>query len=170
MSSKRVILAGGSGFLGQSLAGELAAKGYEVIVLTRRPNQGPGPVKQTGWDGKSLGEWTSLFDGAAAVVNLTGKSVNCRYTPENRKEIIESRIDPVNVVGEAISRCSMPPKAWVQAGSLAIYGDAGDRICDENAPPGEGFPVETCLLWERAFSAIETPRTRKAFLCSSPVS
>lgn len=164
MSSKRVILAGGSGFLGQSLAGDLAAQGYEVIVLTRRPNGDARPVKQTGWDGKTLDKWASLFEGAAAVVNLTGKSVNCRYTPENRKEIIESRVDSVNVVGEAISRCSTPPKAWVQAGSLAIYGDTGDKICDETAPPGEGFPVETCLLWERAFNAVETPHTRKVFL------
>jgi len=164
MTSKRVILAGGSGFLGQSLAGALDAKGYEVIVLTRRPDQASGSRKQAGWDGKSAGEWASLLEGAEAVVNLTGKSVNCRYTPENRTEIIESRVDSVNVLGEAISRCSIPPKAWVQAGSLAIYGDAGDKICDETAEPGEGFPVETCLLWEQAFNAAHTPRTRKVFL------
>lgn len=164
MTSKRVILAGGSGFLGQSLAGALDAKGYEVVVLTRRPDQALGSRKQAGWDGKSAGEWASLLEGAEAVVNLTGKSVNCRYTPENRTEIIESRVDSVNVLGEAISRCSIPPKAWVQAGSLAIYGDAGDKICDETAEPGEGFPVETCLLWEQAFNAAHTPRTRKVFL------
>jgi uncharacterized protein (TIGR01777 family) len=164
MSSKRVILAGGSGFLGQSLVGALATQGYEVVVLTRHLTRDPGPARQAHWDGKSLGEWASLVDGAAAVVNLTGKSVNCRYTPENRREIIESRIDSVNVVGRAIAQCTTPPNAWVQAGSLAIYGDAGDQLCDEATPPGTGFPVETCLLWEEAFNSVDTPRTRKVFL------
>jgi len=164
MTSKRVILAGGSGFLGKSLACELAAKGYAITVLTRQPGPDSVSANQVAWDGKSLGDWASLLDGAETVVNLTGKSVNCRYTQANRKEIIESRVDSVNVIGQAISRCAVPPKSWVQAGSLAIYGDAGDRICDESAPPGEGFPVETCLLWEQAFNSINTPHTRKVFL------
>ncbi len=105
-----------------------------------------------------------MLDGAEAVVNFTGKSVNCRYTTENRREIVRSRVDSVNVIGEAISKCRRPPRAWVQCASLAIYGDAGDRVCDETAPPGEGFSAETCLLWERAFNSAKTPDTRKVLL------
>lgn len=162
MTNPRIVLAGGSGFLGHSLAHELMARGYEVIVLTRSP--AAGPIKQARWDGKTIGDWASYLDGARAVVNLTGKSVNCRYTPENRREINESRVDSVKAVDEAISKCRQPPKVLVQAASLAIYGDAGDRLCDETAQPGEGFPVETCLLWEKAFNAAHTPATRRVLL------
>ena len=164
MEIKRCVLAGGSGFLGTALAEELRRKGYESVVLTRAPKNVEEQVRQVKWDGKTLGEWVDLLDGAEAVVNLTGKSVNCRYTTENRREIVRSRVDSVNVIGEAISRCRRPPKAWVQCASLAIYGDAGERVCDETAPPGEGFSSETCLLWERAFNSAKTPDTRKVLL------
>ncbi|HEY2953435.1 MAG TPA: TIGR01777 family oxidoreductase [Verrucomicrobiae bacterium] len=164
MNSKRIILAGGSGFLGLSLANELSARGYEVIILTRSASSQPGPIQRVSWDGRTLGQWARHLDGACAVVNLTGKSVNCRYTPEHRREIRESRVNSVKVMDEAILQCAQPPKALVQAGSLALYGDAGDRWCDETAPSGEGFPAETCLLWEQAFSAAQSPRTRRVVL------
>src|SRR5262245_43874719 len=117
--NKRIILAGGSGFLGGALAGELLTRNYEVIVLTRSPTGDVGRVKQVEWDGKTVGSWSDLVNGAEAVVNLTGKSVNCRYTPANRKEIVESRVDSVKVIGEVIRSCASPPKALVQTGSLA---------------------------------------------------
>lgn len=130
-------------------------------VLTRSPSLYSGPGFAVEWDGKSLGDWARWLDGAEAVVNFTGKSVNCRYTPENRREINESRVNSVRAVDKAITLCNQPPKVLVQAASLAIYGDAGNRICDESAPPGEGFPVETCLLWEHAFQEGQTPATRR---------
>jgi uncharacterized protein (TIGR01777 family) len=164
MNSKRVILAGGSGFLGRSLAKELSGRGYDVTILTRSPTNQPGPIKQVQWDGKTIGDWAGHLEGATAVVNLTGRSVNCRHTPGHRREIIESRVNSVNVVDAAILQCAQPPQALVQAGSLAIYGDAGDRWCDETAPRGEGFTAETCLLWEQAFGAGRTPRTRRVVL------
>lgn len=163
-TTKRIILAGGSGFLGQALAGELAKRGAEVIVLTRAPVRSTEQVRAVAWDGKTLGEWTSVLDGADAVVNLVGKSVHCRYTPVNRREIIDSRVNSVNVLGQAMLQCARPPKAWVQSGSLAIYGDAGDRVCDESAPYGEGFSVETCVRWEQAFNSWTLPNTRKTLL------
>src|SRR5687767_604890 len=144
----RIVLAGGSGFLGMRLAHELAAADYDVVVLTRSPRV--GKIRECAWDGRSQGEWAKEIDGAKAVVNLTGRNVNCRYTPANRKEIIESRVQSVEAVGEAIRRSTNPPKVWVQTSSLAIYGDAADRVCDESAPHGTGFPVETCELWEQA--------------------
>ncbi len=164
MTSRRVVIPGGSGFLGQSLSDHLVGKGYQVVMLSRSPTVNPGRAQEEAWDGKTLGAWSRLLDGAEAVVNLAGKSVNCRYTPANRKEIIDSRIDSVRAIGEAISKCETPPRVWVQAGSLAIYGDTGDRICDESAPYGAGFPVETCVLWEQAFDEAQTPSTRKVLL------
>jgi uncharacterized protein (TIGR01777 family) len=164
MNEKRVILAGGSGFLGKLLSEYLTERGYEIIVLTRHPAQNAGRIKEVYWDGRTLGPWAELLNGARAVVNLAGKSVNCRYTPQNRREINESRVNSVRVIGEAIHACSKPPRVLVQAASLAIYGDTGDRWCDESTSPGDGFPVETCLLWEKAFEESPTPQTRRVIL------
>lgn len=164
MNRERIILAGGSGFLGKLLSKYLTERGYDVLVLTRHPNQTSGNVKEIDWDGSTLGPWAEQLNGARAVVNLAGKSVNCRYTPENRREINESRVNSVRVIGEAIRACSNPPSVLVQAASLAIYGDSGDRWCDESTPPSQGFPVETCLLWEQAFNESQTPHTRRVIL------
>lgn len=164
MSDKRIILAGGSGFLGKPLSKYLTERGYDVTVLTRHPNQGASATKEVHWDGRTLGPWAEHLNGARAVVNLAGRSVNCRYTPHNRREINESRVNSVTVIGEAIRACSKPPPVLVQAGSLAIYGDAGDHWCDESTPSGDGFAVETCLLWEKAFADSSTPRTRRVVL------
>lgn len=160
MNKQRVILAGGSGFLGNRLAQELIARDYEVIILTRNPHG----IGQIHWDGKTVGAWGRELDGAYAVVNLAGKNVNCRYTSANRREIVDSRVDSVHAIGKAITACANPPKVWVQTSSLAIYGNTHDRWCDENAPHGTGFPVETCQLWEEALRAQNTPRTRKVVL------
>lgn len=164
MSDKRIVLAGGSGFLGHALAEELLKRDYEVVILTRSPKQSVGRVRQVEWDGRTLGVWKEMLDGVRAVVNLTGKSVNCRYTAANRREIVESRVNSTRVLDEAIAGCAKPPKVFVQAASLAIYGDAGERVCDESAPVGTGFSVETCLSWEAAFNSLALPATRKVLL------
>jgi uncharacterized protein (TIGR01777 family) len=166
VSKGRVVLAGGSGFLGRALAEEFAREGYEVVVLTRRPSKNTKPrVREVAWDGRNVCEsWARELEGAAAVVNLTGRSVDCRHTAANRREIVESRVNSVEAVGRAIRACAKPPRVLVQAGSLAIYGDAGRRVCDEHAPAGSGFPVDVCLRWERAFNSQELPRTRKILL------
>jgi uncharacterized protein (TIGR01777 family) len=104
------------------------------------------------------------LDGAFAVVNLAGRSVNCRHTANNTREVIESRVKSVKVIGEAIGRCAQPPRVWLQAGGEGIYGDEGEGCCDESERPGEGFLVETCLLWEQAFNNAATPGTRHVVL------
>lgn len=156
----KAVLAGGRGFLGQSLARHLAARGWEVTVLTREP-RGPGEVA---WDGRSLGPWARELDGAAAVVNLAGRSVNCVHDEENRRQILGSRLDSVRVLGEAIGRCARPPGVWIQCASLALYGDAGDRVCDETAPVASDYSAQVCRQWEEAFSAAPAPATRKVLL------
>ncbi len=161
MNRGKVIIAGGNGFLGTSLARHLSSEGYEVFVLARRPLPADVPARHLAWDGRTVGPWAAELEGARAVVNLTGKNVNCRYTTAALAEINGSRVDSVKVIGEAIRACRFPPAVWVQAGSLAIYGDAGERICDEGTPHGEGIPVDTCLKWESAFNAENTPHTRK---------
>ena len=164
MPSNRVILPGGSGFLGRALAADLIARGYDVVILSRSPNPNASPIREVAWDGKTLGPWVETFEGAAAVVNFAGKNVNCRYTPENLREIDASRVDSVRAVGAAINGCTVKPKVWIQSASLAIYGDAGDRVCDELAPPGDGIPPATCLKWEGTFDATPTPGVRRVLL------
>ena len=164
MSTSRVVLAGGSGFLGRAVAGALLAAGHEVLVLTRRSS----PLDILGtpvfWDPSAPGDWSQVLDGAAAVVNLAGRSIRCRHTPANRSEIIRSRVESVRTLAEAIRRCRQPPRAWIQASATGIYGDSGDRVCDESTPAGAGFLAETCLEWERAFHEQATPGVRRVVL------
>ncbi len=164
MNGKRVVLAGGSGFLGQALAKTLLAKNYEVVVLTRSPREREDGVREVAWSGKALGDWMQYMDGAYAVVNLTGRSVNCRHTPENIREINESRINSVNTVATAIHNVAHPPRVWVQAGSLAFYGDLEDQWCEEGTPSGQGEAAETCRLWENAFKTVPLNNTRRVLL------
>lgn len=161
---RRIVLAGGSGFLGTALAKHLLQDSWEVVNLTRSPRENAEGVRHVRWDGRTVGDWAVVLDGSAAVVNLTGRSVDCRYNTRNRAEIMNSRVDSVRAIGAAIRNCSAPPAVWVQAGSLAIYGDAEDQICDENAPHGRGFAVEVCERWERAIDDETVPATRKVFL------
>lgn len=165
MTAQRIVLAGGSGFLGRALAAELNRGATEVVILTRTPRATGNPkLLEVGWDGSTLGDWAPEIDGARAIVNLTGRSVDCRYTEANRREIIDSRVDSVRALGEALARAKQPPPVWVQASSLAIYGDPGARECDEEAPHGKGFSVDVCERWERAFEEVAAPNTRKVAL------
>lgn len=160
----RIILAGGSGFLGKSLADFLINQGYEIVILTRGQSKKVGAALQyVQWDGKHPGEWTKLMNGSKAVVNFTGKTVNCIYTKANREEIISSRMDSVKVLRETIQNCSTPPQAFVQAGSLAIFGDTRE-ICNEQSPQGTGFSVNVCKQWEAEFFKEEFPTTRQVLL------
>jgi uncharacterized protein len=160
----RIILAGGSGFIGQSLSPFLLSKNYEVIVFSRAESDHRGDVPKAHWDGKTLGNWLEFVNGAFAVVNLTGRSINCRHTPEHRREIIDSRVDSVRILGEAISRCAQPPKVFVQLAGVGIYGDKGERICDETTVPGDDFVSEVCKKWEAAFDSVDSPNTRRVLL------
>ncbi|MFN7249728.1 MAG: TIGR01777 family oxidoreductase [Anaerobacillus sp.] len=160
---KKIILAGGSGFLGKALAKFLVEKGYEVVILSRKAAVSEEHIKYVQWDGRQLGEWAREIDGSYAVVNFTGKSVNCIYTKKNREEIIASRIDSVKVLRDAIKQSEQPPQAFVQAGSLAIFGDTRE-LCDENSPFGSGFSVEVCKRWEAEFFTESLLTTRQVLL------
>ena len=162
-NSKRIVLAGGSGFVGQALAGRLLADGYEVIVLSRgRPRNAHGNIVP--WDGSTLGDWAKSLEDSVAVVNLSGKTINCRPTQSNRREIVRSRVASVQAIGEAIRRCRRPPRVFIQTSAVGIYGDAGDKVCDESTPAGAGFLGEVCQRWEKAFDESPTPGVRRVVL------
>jgi uncharacterized protein (TIGR01777 family) len=161
---KRIILAGGTGFIGRAIAQALSKRDVDLVILTRDPKHYFGPGRAVHWDGHTLGDWINEIDGADAVINLAGKNVNCRYTQKNLREVDQSRVRAVMLMGEAIRRASKPPRVLVQAATTAIYGDAQEKICDESTPPGTGIPPETATMWENAFNASPTPRTRRVHL------
>ena len=169
MARRRVVLAGGSGFLGQALAASFLAEGCEVHVLSRDPQAGaPASRDLLGtvvpWDGTTIGPWTESLEDAAAVINLAGKNINCRPTKVNRLNIGLSRIFATQAVCEAVSQCRRPPRVVVQTSAVGIYGDCGDAICDETTPAGGGFLGATCKEWERAFAENPTPGIRRVML------
>jgi uncharacterized protein len=161
----KVILAGGSGFIGQLLARHFLAKGDEVIIPSRTPAPPSGQAQQVYWDATTLGPWTQHLENADVLINLTGKSVNCRYHEKNKRVILSSRVKATQVLGQALGRLKQPPKVWLNAASATIYRHAQDRPQDElTGEIGKGFSVEVCQAWESAFFAQHTPGTRKVAL------
>ena len=164
MNNKRVVLAGGSGFLGRALAKELLARNYEVVVLTRSPRKQADGLQDVLWDGKNSGEWIRFLGGAKAVVNLAGRNIKCRYTPDNLRELTASRVDSVHAIAAAMGRVTHPPHVWVQAGAIGFYGDPEGRLCDENSPAGSDPLAGICQPWEDAFNSASAPKTRRVLL------
>jgi uncharacterized protein (TIGR01777 family) len=168
--SRRVVLAGGSGFLGRALATHFCDAGWDAVILTRSPNPKGGALREAYWDGRTIGPWHSELDGAAAVVNLAGKSVNCRYNSANRREIMESRVNATRVVGEAISQCAVPPPVWLNAGTATVYKHTFGNAWDESgeieaaAEAKDAFSVEVAQAWEATLTKANVPRTRKVAL------
>lgn len=167
LADQTVIIAGGSGFIGVSLARYLTDQDVRVVVLTRNPDRHNWPWKQVCWDGRSLGEWVAELDGAAGLVNLAGRSVDCRKTPDHRDEILRSRVESTRVLGEAMRQLSSPPPVWVQMGTAHIYGDPPTALCDEDSAFGYGLAPDVGRAWEETFADSKLPDQRGVVLRTS---
>lgn len=155
-----VVIAGGSGFLGTLLRTHFGGQGHRVVNLTRNPDWDENPGASVAWDGKTPGLWCEHLDGADVLVNLSGKSVDCRYNAANKQAIYDSRLESTAVLGEAVSACAHPPKLWINASSATIYRHAEDRAMDEaTGELGEGFSVDVCRRWEQTFFEVPVPDT-----------
>lgn len=171
----KIILPGGSGQVGTVLAREMTGDGHEVVVLSRRP--APAPWRTVAWDGQTVGDWAGEFEGADAVLNLAGRSVNCRYNAANRREILDSRIDSTRAVGQAIAQCKTPPNTWLQASTATIYAHRYDAANDEatgvlggdepGAPDTWRFSIDVAAQWERTAKSFDLPGTRLVLLRSA---
>ena len=171
----KIIIPGGSGQVGTILARAFHADNHEVVIVSRKAEKADWRVVE--WDAETLGDWTREFENADIVINLAGRSVNCRYTPENRRQILESRVKSTVAVGEAIARAANPPRVWLQASTATIYAHRFDQPNDEitgiiggsepDAPDTWNFSIDVATSWELAAKRIETPRTRKVFLRSA---
>lgn len=149
----KVVVAGGSGALGGRVCEDLEAHGHAVVVLTRRVR--PGRFRQVEWDGRTVGAWSSELD-SSAVVNLAGELVDRRPTPANIELLTRSRVEPTQALAAASRSLSQPVPVWIQASTLAIYGDAGNRVLDESAPPASGPPqmAGVARAWEGALEVL----------------
>jgi uncharacterized protein (TIGR01777 family) len=166
MSQPKLVLVGGNGFLGRHLAQHFLALGYQVISISRT---GPGDVR---WDARTLGPWAQELEGADLLVNLAGRTVDCRYTAANRRQILASRIESTRVLGAAVAACAHPPRVWLNSSTATIYADTrGSAPANTEAAGvlGEGFSVEIAQAWEAAFDACPAPQTRKVALRTSIV-
>ncbi|MBI4375902.1 MAG: TIGR01777 family protein [Elusimicrobia bacterium] len=145
----RIVVAGGSGLIGQALCQALSKAGLEVVVLSRRPNDVPG-LKAVGWDGVSSGPWQSALDGADAVVNLAGHSMaNGRWTKTVKKALFDSRILSTRALVAGLSAAKRAPRSFINASAIGYYGPRDDEPLSEDAAPGRGFLAELCLNWEK---------------------
>lgn len=166
-----VVIAGGSGFLGRRLTLALLEHGYERTILSRfatPPRDFTAGTRWRQWDARTLGDWSACLDGAAALVNLVGRSVDCRKTPENKRVILESRIDSCRVLGQALRAVDRPPPVWIQSATAHIVGDPEprDTLCDESTPPGplHEMAPSVGVAWERAFKEAKLPEQRGVIL------
>jgi len=178
MQDKKIVIAGGTGFIGQQLIQHFG-KENKIVILTRQLKESSNNrnkydlldkndlalTKFVKWDGLNSGDWEKELDGADLLINLSGKSVNCRYTKKNKKAIIDSRTEPTKALGRAMQHISKPPAVWVNASSATIYREAYDRPQDEfNGEFENDFSVRVCKAWEKSFEEQLSPGTRKITL------
>jgi uncharacterized protein (TIGR01777 family) len=173
----KIVIPGGSGQVGTVLARAFHGAGHDVVVLSRSPQAAPWRV--VAWDGVTIGDRARELDGADVVINLAGRSVNCRYNPTNRAEILESRVGSTRAVGAAIAASGRPPRVWLQASTATIYAHRYDAPNDEptgilggnepDAPDTWRFSIDVARAWEAAFAEADAPRTRKVALRSAMV-
>lgn len=178
MKNKKIVIAGGTGFIGEEMI-KYWGRENELIILSRQmaaaannrnrydslKDKDLEHVRYVKWDGINTGDWSAEINGADVIINLAGKSVNCRYNHYNKEEILNSRINAVNAIGAAMGKCSKPAPLWINASSATIYRHATDRPQDEdNGDIQDDFSVQVCKKWEQTFFQQQLPGTRKVAL------
>lgn len=167
----KIVIAGGTGFLGISLVQYFKNRGDEVITLSRNlPADRQGDSKTIYWNGKEIGDWAQHLENADVLINLAGKSVDCRYTEANKKAILSSRIDSTRVLNQAMSLCKMPPKVFLNASTATIYIHSETQLnTEENGIIGDDFSMGIAKAWEKAFFSTSINAVRKVALRTSIV-
>jgi uncharacterized protein (TIGR01777 family) len=167
---KKLIIAAGTGFLGESLIQYFKNKCEEIIVLTRGKSQLKNGIKYVNWDAKTLSGWKKELENADLLINLAGKSVDCRYTDENKKQILASRIDSTKILNQAVLLCENPPKHFINSSTATIYRHSEDKEMDEfTSEIGNDFSMNVAKEWEKAFFETITPNTLKTAIRTSIV-
>ncbi|MEZ6056079.1 MAG: DUF1731 domain-containing protein [Planctomycetaceae bacterium] len=167
LSLKKIVIAGGSGFLGLSLARHLDQCGAEVVILSRSVPKISGPWRHVGWDGRTLGDWVGELNASQGLVNLAGRSVDCIKTPDHQDEILRSRVESTRLLGNAMRQVEVPPAVWVQMSTAHIYGDPPQAVCTESSSLGYGLAPFVGQAWESAFDESVLPTQRGVVLRTS---
>lgn len=162
-----IVIAGGSGFLGISLATQLLAAGHAVTILSRHAPRPKGAWRHVAWDARTLGDWSRELDGASGLVNLVGRSVDCIKTPDHRDEILRSRVEATHVLGQALRTIERPPSVWVQMSTAHIYGDPPSAVCTEESAYGCGLAPLVGQAWEQAYRESVLPSQRPVIVRTS---
>jgi hypothetical protein len=175
----KAIIPGGSGQVGHILSRALLAEGYDVVVFSRSGPISEGALRVLPWDGKTLGDWSAELDGADVVINLAGRSVNCRYTRANMKQMMDSRVDSTRVIGQAIANAATPPPLWLQMSTATIYAHRFDAPNDEatgiiggeekGVPAYWAYSIDIAKAWERELDEASTPDTRRVAMRTAMV-
>ncbi|WP_433833845.1 TIGR01777 family oxidoreductase [Flavobacterium anhuiense] len=166
----KLIIAAGTGFLGQVLVNHFRNKFDEIVILTRGKSKTEDGIKYVNWNAKTFSGWEKELENASVLINLAGKSVDCRYTKENKKAILWSRIDSTKILNKAVLNCQNPPKHWLNSSTATIYRFSLDKQMDEvDGEIGNDFSINVALSWEKAFFKTETPQTLKTALRTSIV-
>ena len=163
----RVVISGGTGFIGTNLARHLADLGFEIVLVSRNAPKKDSPWKHAQWDGRTVDEWAKHLEGAAAVVNLAGRTVDCIKTPDHCDEILRSRVEATLTIGKALQDIANPPPVWVQMATAHIYGDPPEAVCDEDSPFGFGLAPIVGKAWEAAFAEAAPSKMRQVILRTS---
>lgn len=160
-----VVIAGGTGLIGEELTAQLTRLGYSVVCLTRS-TEAPTGARAEIWDGANFGTWQLAVDGAAAVINLAGSPISAKWTPETRNRILQSRVASTQILGRAIAEAKNPPPVWINGSAVGYYGDRGDELLTETSEPGKrrDFLVDTCVAWEASMDRVEVGDVRKVKL------
>ena len=167
---KKLVIAGGSGFLGKLCQEYFQTRYDQIVVLSRRKDNNHNNIKYVLWDGKNLGDWAEYLDQAHTLINLCGRSVDCRYNTKNKREIINSRVDSTNVLNQAILRCKQPPKIWLNSSTATIYeASYTEPRTEKSKAIGNDFSMNVAKAWEKSFFSVTTPNTRKVALRTSIV-
>lgn len=165
----KIIIAGGNGFLGKVLCNHFGETN-DIIVLSRGRSRIQDGIRYENWDAKHIGAWKSVLEKADVIINMVGRTVDCRYNEKNKREILASRMDSTTVLGKAIRQCQNPPKLWINSASATIYRHAEDREMDEETGEiGSGFSVEVCKAWEKCFFDFQLLTTRQVAVRTSIV-
>ncbi len=162
-----IVIAGGSGFLGVSLAFHLDGLGYPVVILSRNEPKAKGPWRFVKWDAREIGDWKSVLNGAGGLVNLVGRTVDCIKTPDHCDEILRSRVEATRLLGQAMRLVDNPPPVWVQMSTAHIYGDPPIVHCTEDSALGYGLAPSVGKAWEAEFSSGVLPTQRAVILRTS---
>lgn len=167
---KKMVIAAGTGFLGTVLIDFFKESYAEIIVLTRGKSEQKNNIEYVHWNAKSLTGWEKVLENADVLINLAGKSVDCRYTPENKAAILSSRIDSTKVLNEAVLKCENPPKHFINSSTATIYRHSEDKQMDEySGEIGDDFSMNIAKSWEKAFYDVEIDKTLKTAVRTSIV-